>query len=81
LKSRVIELEAEDNELIKTNKWLEHQIDTLESKVGNSKPDLQHAVDAREASIKKLRRTRRVLKDVINEFEEKVIEKPCSVLR
>ncbi|THV07222.1 hypothetical protein K435DRAFT_833591 [Dendrothele bispora CBS 962.96] len=79
LRNRIKELENERDELINANRWLEHQIESLESRVENFKPDLHNAIDAREAAINKLRRTRKVLRDVINEFEEKFDAHPESL--
>ncbi|KAF5340895.1 hypothetical protein D9758_012191 [Tetrapyrgos nigripes] len=79
LNDKINELEAEKRELVKTNKWLEHQNDALQDRIDRFKPELDNAVQAREISQKKLRRTRKVLKDVIGEYEEKFNAQPESL--
>jgi len=63
------ELEREHAQLANSVQWLSHQRDELERKFAQQKPDLDKATDAREAAIRKLRYTRKVIRDLVDENE------------
>lgn len=65
----LVELERKNKEALNSAKWLRHQNEELERQVARRKPDLENAVDARNAAIRKLYYARKVIRDLVNENE------------
>ncbi|KAF5387633.1 hypothetical protein D9615_000572 [Tricholomella constricta] len=65
----VAELNKKSTELVKTAQWLTHQNHELGRKFAQQKPNLDRAIDARNAAFNKLRSARKVIRDLVNENE------------
>ncbi|KAF8076594.1 hypothetical protein FPV67DRAFT_423263 [Lyophyllum atratum] len=65
----IAELKRENAEFANRTRWLNHQKDELERRLAQQKPDLDNAIEAREASRQKLKYTRRVVRDLVIENE------------
>ncbi|KAF9464358.1 hypothetical protein BDZ94DRAFT_1307889 [Collybia nuda] len=66
-KARVIELEIQNKEYFNKANWLHQQNAHLESRVAQWKPEMDNAINARNAAFRKLKNTRRVVRDLIDE--------------
>lgn len=65
--TRLVELESQNKEYLNRANWLHQQNAQLETKVSQWKPEMDNAIDARNAAFRKLRNTRRVVRDLIEE--------------
>lgn len=59
--------ESQRKELLNSAKWLRVQNADLERKLEAHKPEMENALLARESSFKKLRHTRKVIRDLLEE--------------
>ncbi|KAG5634162.1 hypothetical protein H0H81_003105, partial [Sphagnurus paluster] len=64
------DLERESTDIVKSARWLSHQNQELERKLAQQKPELNNAIDAREASFRKLRHARKVIRDLVIDNEK-----------
>lgn len=65
--ARVIELESQNKEYLDRANWLHQQNAQLENKASQWQPEMDNAIDARDAAFRKLRNTRRLVRDLIEE--------------
>jgi hypothetical protein len=65
--ARIIELEGQNKEYLNSAKWLRQQNAELERRVSQWKPQMDNALNARNAAFRKLKNTRKVVRDLIDE--------------
>jgi hypothetical protein len=64
--TRVVELENTIKETLNTSQFLSHQNAELERRIAQQKPEMDNAIDARLATVRKLRNAYRVIVDLAN---------------
>jgi predicted nuclease with TOPRIM domain len=67
LRARINELESHNHEILNAAKWLRVQNSELERKADLRKPEVENAIDARNAAIRKWRRAKMVIRDLLDE--------------
>lgn len=76
-KTRCENLEVSYKEAVTSAKWLRSQNAELEQKVSKYQPEMNNALDARDAAFKRLKHARKVIRDLL---EERVSEPFCNLM-
>jgi predicted nuclease with TOPRIM domain len=76
-KTRCENLEVLYKEAVTSAKWLRSQNAELEHKVSKYQPEMNNALDARDAAFKRLKHARKVIRDLL---EERVSEPFCNLM-
>ncbi|TFK71811.1 hypothetical protein BDN72DRAFT_409628 [Pluteus cervinus] len=80
LLTQIEELQLENEQLQNDGRWLRTQNQDLEHKSEVKMPELDNALEARNAAVRRLRRCQRVVRDLLDErLEDQVQEGPAAV--
>lgn len=65
--ARYEELQRRSTEHVTGTKWLQSQLDDLEHKLEQQKPEIDNLLTARDAAFTKLKHARKVIRDLLDE--------------
>jgi len=66
-RAKIVALEAQNREILTAAKWLRVQNIEMERLVGQRKPEIDRAIEARDAAFRKLHHSRKVIRDLLEE--------------